>query len=179
MAAFPPNDAITIMYSRHFRMLACAALLPLLPMLTLAAHPDALPAQADPALAAQVREFLESFIDPSSTPDEQAKFFTEDADYYGRGPTGAAEIAKDIARNSRRWPARAYRVVRIDYITPDPSTGRIFVSYTLDYEVANSRQAVRGSANYGAVIVDLDTDPKIAWIRENIKGKKPAARSGE
>ncbi|HEY8607830.1 MAG TPA: hypothetical protein VIM12_12015 [Noviherbaspirillum sp.] len=129
------------------------------------------PDEADAALAAEVAAFLESFIDPGNSPREQAAYFAEGVDYYEQGPASRALIAKDIARYSRRWPWRAYRLARVDYITPDAATGQVFVSYAVDFEVGNRTRVVRGRANYGAVISGLDSEPRIVWIRENITGR--------
>jgi hypothetical protein len=160
------------MRPRHFLVFACVALSSL--------HARANPPheQAVEATAAQVRDFLERFIDPDSTPAEQTKFFTEDANYYGRGPVGMAEIEKDIIRHRRHWPSRAYQLLQIDYLSSDPATDTVFVSYTVGFYVENGRQTIRGTANYGAFIVDLDTWPRIVWVMEKITGRRDAG-SGE
>lgn len=149
---------------RHFCLSALAALLPL----QAGAERLAAPADAE-ALGAEVGAFLESFIDPAKTPEQQAAYFAEHADYYRHGMVGHAHIERDVAYYMRRWRWRAYALAGIDYITPDPDGNQVFVSYSVDYEVADDKRTVRGRASYGAVIIDLHTWPRIAWIRENIQ----------
>ncbi|MGV3741352.1 MAG: hypothetical protein ACO1NO_03470 [Burkholderiaceae bacterium] len=122
----------------------------------------------DASLVEQVRLFLEHFIDPHKTPTQQAALFTQDAEYYGRKEVGNAEIIRDIKYFTRRWPARSYSLASIHYITPDPASDRVFVSYEISYRVANDRKAASGKARYGAVIANLSSAPKIEWIKEKI-----------
>jgi hypothetical protein len=44
----------------------------------------------------------------------------------------------------------------------------VFVSYVLEYEVANSSKHAHGYAIYGAGITDIHSAPKIGMIMERI-----------
>ncbi|WP_148415523.1 hypothetical protein [Noviherbaspirillum massiliense] len=126
-----------------------------------------------PDLEREVRTFLDRFVDPRKSPEEQAAFFTEDVEYYEQGTVGKAAIVQDVRRFQRHWPSRIYRVLDVSYIVPDPESDRLFVSYTIEYEVANRSRSLSGRANYGAVISHLGEAPKIEWIRERITRRKP------
>jgi hypothetical protein len=144
------------------------------------ANPGAIPLEAPLAnptvnpstsLEEPVRRFLEAFIDPDQSPEFQATYFEEGANYYRFGPTSRKEIAKDIRRYVRHWPERSYTLSHIEYIRPDPDSGDVFVSYVLDYEVSSGSRSARGSASYGAIISNLHSDPKISMIMEKVGGK--------
>lgn len=122
----------------------------------------------DANLENQVRLFLEHFIDSQKTPEQQAALFTSDVEYYGRTEVSSTEIIQDIKYFTRRWPTRFYRLTSIHYITPDPASDRVFVSYEINYRVANANKAASGKAHYGAVIANLNSSPKIEWIKEKI-----------
>jgi hypothetical protein len=138
------------------------------------AHPVSAAAVPPDVLESNVASFLQQFIDPGKTPEAQAEFFADGVDYYEFGPTARSEIVRDVRHYSRRWPMRSYRLARIDYITPDPASDSVFVSYVLEYEVSGPNRHARGQANYGAVIADLHSAPKIEWIRERVAGKRYA-----
>ncbi|MDB5839232.1 MAG: hypothetical protein JWQ23_1184 [Herminiimonas sp.] len=125
----------------------------------------------DEATIERIEIFLQRFIDPDKTVAEQAALFTENVEYYDRGMVGKAEILKDINYSVRRWPWRFYRLASIDYITRDPASvaDRIFVTYTLSFEVANPSKTIAGTASYAALIVDLNTEPKIQAITEKVR----------
>ncbi|WP_147376877.1 hypothetical protein [Noviherbaspirillum saxi] len=127
----------------------------------------------------QVNTFLQRFIDPAKTPTEQAEFFAPGVDYYDHGIVDKAHIVKDVERYVRRWPTRTYRLAIVEYINPDPQSNRVFVSYVIDYEVANDSNAVHGQANYGAVIADIATSPKIEWIRERVTQRRSPFKDQE
>jgi hypothetical protein len=139
-------------------------------------------AAADPARLAggsvsqdtvdQVRRFLEKFIDANKSAAEYADFFAEGAEFYDRGVVGKTEIVRDVERYTRRWPWRFYRLTDIEYITPDPSSNRVFVSYEIEFEVANPSKTVAGRAHYGAVIANPQGAPRIEWIKERVAGSK-------
>jgi hypothetical protein len=112
--------------------------------------------------------FLEKFIDSNKSAAEYADFFADGAEYYDHGIVPKAEIVRDVERYTRRWPWRFYRLTKIDYITPDPSSDRVFVSYEIEFEVANASKTVAGKADYGAVIADPDGAPRIEWIKERV-----------
>jgi hypothetical protein len=132
------------------------------------------------AIEEKVRAFLERFIDAEKTPAEQVALFTDDVEYYEQGMVGKRAIERDVARYVRHWPQRSYRVVDVPYIAVDPLTDRVFVSYTISYEVASATRHARGKADYGAVISNLDGDPKVEWIRERIAGhRQPTATDDE
>jgi hypothetical protein len=127
---------------------------------------------AEPAsqamLEARVKEFLEAFIDPDQMPEEQARFFVEGAEYYRFGPTSRQAIAADIKRYAKRWPMRSYRLLNIEYLRHDPSSDDVFVSYVIEYDVANSTARAHGYATYGAGITDIHSTPRIGMIMERI-----------
>jgi hypothetical protein len=139
----------------------------------LSADPGANPSTA---LEEPVRRFLEAFIDPDQSPESQANYFEEGANYYRFGPTSRKEIIKDIRRYVRHWPERSYTLSRIEYIRPDPDSEDVFVSYVLDYEVSSESRRARGSANYGAIISNLHSDPKISMIMEKVGGAKSSGQ---
>jgi hypothetical protein len=120
----------------------------------------------------QVRRFLEKFIDANKTAPEYADFFAEGAEFYDRGAVDKVEIVRDVERYTRRWPWRFYRLTDIEYITPDPASNRVFVSYEIEFEVANASKTVAGRAHYGAVIADPEGAPRIEWIKERVAGSK-------
>ena len=124
------------------------------------------------ALEQSVKEFLESFINPHQTPEQQAGFFAEGAEYYGFGPTSRQTIVKDIRRYSARWPMRSYRLLEIEYIKHDPHADDVFVSYTIEFEVANSTERAHGYASYGAAIADFHSTPRIVMIMERIRKRE-------
>lgn len=134
------------------------------------------PARADEAAApvaqamleARVKQFLEAFIEPDQTPEQQARFFVEGAEYYRFGPTSRQAIAADIKRYTKRWPIRSYRLVDIEYLRHDPLSDDVFVSYILEYEVANATTHAHGHAIYGAGITDIHSAPRIGMIMERI-----------
>lgn len=131
------------------------------------------------ALEHTVALFLQQFISADKSPEAQADFFVDGVDYYEFGPTTRSEIVRDVRHYSRRWPMRNYRLARIDYITPDPASDSVFVSYVLEYEVSSSQRHARGQANYGAVIANLHSEPKIQWIRERVVGKRQGQDAAE
>jgi hypothetical protein len=117
----------------------------------------------------RVAGFLEWFIDPGKTASEQVALFTDDVDYYDRGKVGKPAIMKDIGYSVRRWPMRSFRLAGIDYMRRDPADeDRIFVSYRIEFEVANPTQSIAGTATYAALIVDPDGEPKIEAIAEKV-----------
>jgi len=133
---------------------------------------DGMPLSSD--TQKKVREFLEHFVDPEKTPQEQADLFTERAEYYEHGYVNRKDIVRDVERYVRHWPKRQYVVADIDFMSADPHSDRIFVSYTIDFEVERGTKRVRGKASYGAVITDIGGEPKV----ESIKEKVHARRSG-
>ncbi|GIZ50369.1 hypothetical protein [Noviherbaspirillum aridicola] len=134
---------------------------PVDPAATEAAGPHA-------ALEDEVWSFLEAFIDGENTHAEQLAFFAERVHYYDRGVLATDAIARDIGYTLRRWPWRDNRLVEIEYLKPLPGEDRVFVSYVVDYEVANRERTVRGRARYGAVIAGIGDEPRIEGIFENI-----------
>lgn len=127
---------------------------------------DGMPVPAD--TERKVRKFLDHFVDPDKTPEEQAALFTKRAEYYEHGYVGRDDIQRDVERYVRHWPKRHYEVSEINFMSADPNSDRIFVSYTIDFEVARDTQSVRGKASYGAVITDLENDPKVESIKEKV-----------
>jgi hypothetical protein len=125
-------------------------------------------AQADAILLERVSAFLEYFIDAQKTPAQQAALFASDAQYYEHGKADKTSIIRDVEHFARRWPSRDYHLADIHYITTDPASDRVFVSYEIDYRVANNSRSASGKAYYGAVIADLDSSPKIEWIKERV-----------
>ena len=123
----------------------------------------------------KVREFLEKFIDADKTPEEQAALFTDDAEYYDQGTVGKAAIRRDVERYSRHWPHRHYTLTEISHLAPEPTFDRVFVAYTIDFEVANRTRRLTGQAVYGAIIIDLQGEPRVAAIREIVtqRGRQP------
>lgn len=131
-------------------------------------------AQVSAETEKKVRLFLDWFVDAAKTPSEQASLFTDDAKYYEQGAVGKSAIRRDVERYVRHWPYRSYQVAEITYITPDPmSRGRVFVAYTIDFEVANRVRSIKGKADYGAVITNLHDAPKVEAIKERILHRKP------
>ena len=128
-----------------------------------------------PEMERKVRAFLERFIDADKTPEEQAALFTERADYYDQGYVGRDEIRRDVERYMRHWPERHYELETISYMSADPESDRVFVSYTLGYRVARGDRSARGKASYGVVIFGLNSDPMVESIREKVAGRKPAS----
>jgi len=128
---------------------------------------------------AKVNTFLEAFIDPGKTSQAQAEFFADGVEYYDHGIVQKSHIVKDVERYSQRWPIRHYRLATVEYITPDPASDRVFVSYVVDFEVANMSKRVRGRANYGAVIADMKSIPKIEWIKERVIPRRKTTGSDE
>lgn len=129
---------------------------------------DAAPGASEAAIVEPVRKFLEAFIDPDQSPEQQARFFAEGAEYYRFGPASRKEIAVDIKRYVKRWPIRSYRLLDIEYLKSDPHTDDVFVSYVIAFDVANATSRLRGQANYGAFITDVHTTPRIGMIMERI-----------
>lgn len=123
----------------------------------------------------KVRAFLDRFVDPDKTPEEQTAFFADQVEYYNRGVVGKSTILHDVKRFVRYWPRRNYHVAEINYINADPGSGRIFVSYTIEFEVANKSRTISGRANYGALINALDDAPKIESIREKVVERKSSS----
>jgi hypothetical protein len=128
---------------------------------------DGMPVTAD--TERKIRGFLDRFVDADKTPEEQAELFTERAEYYEHGYVGRDDILRDVERYVRHWPKRHYEVDRIDFMSADPHSDRIFVSYTIDFEVARGARSVRGKASYGAVIKDIAGDPKVESIKEKVQ----------
>jgi hypothetical protein len=130
---------------------------------------DGMPVTAD--TERKIRDFLEHFVDAGKTPEEQAELFTERAEYYEHGYVDRDAIARDVERYVRHWPKRHYEVDRIDFMSADPHSDRIFVSYTIDFEVARGARSVRGKASYGAIIKDIDGEPKVESIKEKVHAR--------
>jgi hypothetical protein len=65
-------------------------------------------------------------------------------------------------------------LLSIDYIKRDPAPGtdRVFVSYRIEFEVANSARTIAGVASYGAAIVNLSGSPQVEAISEKIVERK-------
>lgn len=121
-----------------------------------------------PATMMQVRNFLDDFVDADKTPEQQTAFFAEQVEYYERGIVGKTVILRDVERFVRHWPVRNYRVAEIDYIRRDANSDRVFVSYTIEFDVANRSKSISGRANYGALITGLGDTPKIESIKERV-----------
>ena len=130
---------------------------------------DGMPVTAD--TEQKVREFLEYFVDAGKTPEEQAALFTERAEYYEHGYVDRDDIQRDVERYVRHWPRRHYEVTDINFMSADPHSDRIFVSYTIDFEVARGKQSVTGKASYGAIIKDIDGEPKVESIKEKVTAR--------
>ncbi len=165
---------------RHFAVvLFFFALCPLVQAAT-AAQMD--PDTGKPISAAteqKVRAFLDRFIDADKTPSEQVALFADTVEYYNHGIVGKMHILHDVERYVRHWPQRDFQLAQIIYISTDPESDRVFVAYTIDFEVANRTRALSGRASYGAVIGDLDTAPKVESIKERITERKHGAVPGE
>jgi hypothetical protein len=116
----------------------------------------------------RVRSFLEAFIDGANTPAQQLEFFADQVLYYNQGMLGKAAMGRDIQYTMRRWPRRNNRLVEIEYLKPLPEEDKVFVSYVVDYEVANASRIVYGTALYGAVISGLGEQPRIEGILERV-----------
>lgn len=152
------------------RALGCLSLIPLL-VNGAEAQSQAV---VSPEIVDKVNAFLGAFINPEKSPYAQAEFFADGVDYYDHGIVDKPHIVKDVERYSRRWPMRHYQLATVEYITPDPASDRVFVSYVVDFEVANASKRIRGRANYGAVIADIESTPKIEWIKERVMaGREP------
>lgn len=130
---------------------------------------DGMPVTAD--MERKIRGFLDRFVDAEKTPEEQAELFTERAEYYEHGYVDRNDIRRDVERTVRQWPKRHYEVVRIDFMSADPHSDRIFVSYTIDFDVARGSRQVRGQASYGAVIKDIGGEPKVESIKEKVHAR--------
>jgi hypothetical protein len=125
-----------------------------------------------PDMETKIRRFLDRFVDAGKTPQEQLAFFADDVQYYDQGMIGKPAILRDVHRYVRHWPQRNYRVAKIDYINPDPDSDSVFVSYTIDFMVANRTRTIAGKARYGALISSLGNSPKIAAIQEKVTERK-------
>lgn len=79
------------------------------------------------------------------------------------------DILRDVERYVHHWPKRHYEIERIDFMSADPHSDRLFVSYTIDFEVARGTRSVRGKASYGAVIKDIAGEPKVESIKEKVQ----------
>jgi len=154
-----------------------AAALPVpafIPVQASAAPEDASAAGAPVSAEAEqkLRAFLDRFVDARKTPAEQAAMFAEPADYYEHGIVGREDIRRDVERYVRHWPYRHYTVSGIEYLSADPASDRIFVSYMVEFEVARGSRHVRGTARYGAVIRDVDGAPKVESIKEKVNSRR-------
>ena len=154
-------------YRLHRCLLRAFGCLSLMPLLVNGAEGE-LQSAVSRETVDKVNTFLEAFINPQKSAYAQAEFFADGADYYDHGIVDKPHIVKDVERYSRRWPVRHYQLATVEYITPDPASNRVFVSYVVDFEVANASKRVRGRANYGAVIADIESTPKIEWIKERV-----------
>lgn len=144
-----------------------------IPTVALPQEPAGMPPASVPAwLEDEVRSFLEAFIDGGNTQAEQLSFFAERVHYYDRGVVSTGAIARDIGYTLRRWPWRDNRLVEIEYLKTLPGEDRVFVSYVVDYEVANAQRTVRGTARYGAVIAGVGDEPRIEGIFENLTRRR-------
>ena len=119
----------------------------------------------------KVRAFLDRFVDAHKTPEEKAALFTPRAEYYGHGYVDRDDIERDVKRYVRQWPLRHYEVTSVDYISADTESDRIFVSYTVDFEVVQPSRSVRGKASYGAVITGIDSNPLVESIKEKVQAR--------
>ena len=130
---------------------------------------DGMPVTAD--TERKVRTFLDRFVEADKSPEEQAALFTERAEYYEHGYVDRDDIVRDVERYMKHWPKRHYEVAGIDFMSADPRSDRIFVSYTVDFEVARGKESVSGKASYGAVIKDIDGEPKVESVKEKIHAR--------
>lgn len=136
------------------------------------------PPRGRPVTAAtkeKVRAFLDHFVDADKTSAEQVALFADQVDYYEHGIVGKREILRDVDRYLRHWPYRRYEVVEISYMSADPESDRVFVSYTIDFDVARNARSISGKASYGAVIADLDSEPKVESIKEKVTARRSAS----
>jgi hypothetical protein len=117
----------------------------------------------------KVRDFLDRFVDAGKTPGEQAALFTPRAEYYEHGYVDRSDIERDVERYAKQWPQRRYEVMSVDIITADTESDRIFVSYTVDFEVARGGRSERGKASYGAIITGIDSTPQVESIKEKVQ----------
>lgn len=127
------------------------------------------------AMEEKVRAFLDRFVDAGKTPSEQADLFADRVDYYEHGIVGRHEILRDVDRYIRHWPHRRYEVAEISYMSADTESDRVFVSYTIDFEVARGARRIHGKASYGAVITGLDSEPKVESIKEKVSARRYAS----
>jgi hypothetical protein len=127
------------------------------------------------AMENKVRAFLDRFVDADKTPAEQVALFADQVDYYEQGIVGKQEILRDVDRYIRHWPQRRYEVAEISYMSADPESDRVFVSYTIEFDVARKARSISGKASYGAVIADLDGEPKVESIKEKVTARRYAS----
>ncbi|HYD61092.1 MAG TPA: hypothetical protein VEC35_12085 [Noviherbaspirillum sp.] len=127
-----------------------------------------------PETERKVRDFLDRFVEVGKTPEELAALFTSRVEYYEHGYVNRDDIVRDVERYVKQWPQRRYEVTSVDIITADPESDRIFVGYTVDFEVAQGGRTERGKASYGAIITGIDSNPQV----ESIKEKAQARSSG-
>ena len=114
----------------------------------------------------KVRAFLDRFVDAGKPPEAQAALFTRRAEYYGHGYVDRDDIERDVEHQAEQWPQRRVEVTSVDLITSDTESDRIFVGYTVDFELAQGNRSVRGKASYGAIITGIDSNPLVESIKE-------------
>lgn len=126
----------------------------------------------------QVNRFLAYFVEADKPAGEQAALYVNNPSYFDLDGASKTEMIKDMERYRRHWPDRKYRLTDIEYIKLDPDSDRIFVSYAVDFEVANAARQVNGTARYGSTILHLDGIPKMETITEKVISRKIINRAG-
>lgn len=143
-----------------------------------ASNPDAKPASAQPATAAnssdgdisteRVRDYVGAFVLAGLDPQvgAETEFFADRVQYYDEGTIGRENIRRDLNRYAARWPERRFWLA--GEIRVEPQKGnRVRVTFPLRYELRNGRKHSSGKIAKTIVLEPTGDDFQIVAVNES------------
>ena len=136
VAASPPQVAALIPTTPSTSVVAAEAS----PPQTVPSTPPA----ADPlkVLRAFPQEFLEKLGDHDI--DAVLRYFEDPANYYDSGKVSRSFIRRDLERDDKTWPKRAYSLHGDPKITPAAEANSFTIEFPMAYSLTNERGATNG-----------------------------------
>ena len=142
-----------------------------------ASNPDAKPAAAPPATAAdssdeeisteRVRDYVGAFVLAGLDPQvgAETEFFADRVQYYDEGTIGRENIRRDLQRYAARWPERRFWLAGDIKVEPQ-SGNRVRVTFPLRYELRNGRKHSSGKIAKTIVLEPTGDDLQIVAVNE-------------
>lgn len=142
-----------------------------------ASNPDAKPASAPPATAAnspngdisteRVRDYVGAFVLAGLDPQvgAETEFFADRVQYYDDGTIDRENIRRDLQRYAARWPERRFWLA--GDIRVEPQNGnRLRVTFPLRYDLRKGAKHKSGKINKTLVLEPAGDDLEIVAVNE-------------